>query len=294
MSTFLLGNIEITPIVEIDPFELPVSILFPDLDLNRLEPHRDWLEPAYFVESTVRLIVRSWLLKHAGTTVLVDACVGDHKHRPLRTDWHQRSGGEWLNRLRTCGVEPQDVDFVCCTHFHADHVGWNTQMVDGRWVPTFRNARTLASRVEFEHWNGLAAAAGDDDSPNLDVYRDSVLPVHEAGLLELVDDGFEVTRGLTLQHSPGHTPGHMSVDAASAGRRGVLCGDAIHSPLQMVLPDVCSAFCSDEAQAVRTRLGILEDLADSEDILVPAHFRGSGMCRVHSTAEAFRPEFLQF
>ncbi len=294
MSTFLLGNIEITPIVEIDPFEIPVSILFPDLDLGRLEPHRDWLEPDYCVEGTVRLIVRSWLLKHAGITVLVDACVGDHKHRPLRTDWHQRSGGEWLNRLRTCGVEPRDVDFVCCTHFHADHVGWNTQMVDGRWVPTFRNARTLASRVEFEHWNALAMAAGDDESPNLDVYRDSVLPVHEAGLLELVDDGFEVTRGLTLRHSPGHTPGHMSVDAASAGRRGVICGDAIHSPLQMVLPDVCSAFCTDEAQAVRTRRRILEDLADSDDILVPAHFRGSGMCRVHSTAEAFRPEFLQF
>ena len=186
----------------------------------------------------------------------------------------------------------EGLDFVCCTHFHADHVGWNTRLSDGRWVPTFANARTLAGRAEFDHWQALVAATREEPSSRLDAFRDSVLPVHEAGLMELVDDGFEVTRGLTLRRSPGHTPGHMSIEAASEGRRGVFCGDAIHSPVQMALPHISTAFCTDKAEAARTRRDILEDLADSDDLLVPTHFRGSGICHVHSAHGAFRPEFL--
>ena len=290
MSGFLVGDIEVLPIVDIDPFDIAASIIFPDLDLSDLQPHRDWLEPRFLTADTVRLVVRSWLLRVDETTVLIDACVGDHKDRSWREDWHHRSGGVLLRELALRGVGPDDVDFVCCSHFHADHVGWNTQLLDGRWVPTFPKARTLAARTEFDHWQARADQ-GEDDF-RIKPFKDSVLPVHEAGLLDLVDDGYEVTSGLTLRRSPGHTPGHMSVEATRDGARAVFCGDVIHSPIQMLLPGLSSAFCADAAQAAQTRRRLLEDLEDTQALLVPIHFRGSGVCRVKASAGAFRPDFL--
>ncbi len=292
MTGFLLGDLEILPIAEIDPFEIPASVIFPDLDLRELEQHCHWLEPQFLLADTIRLVVRSWLLRVDGLTVLVDACVGDHKDRPLRDDWNQRSGGVLLQRLAAQGVAPDDIDFVCCTHFHADHVGWNTQLRDGRWVPTFTRARTLAGRAEFEHWQAAVAAADDERDPRHAPFKDSVLPVHEAGLLDLVEDGYEVTQGLTLRRSPGHTPGHMSINAVRGEKRAILCGDVIHSPIQMLLPDLSTAFCTDKAQATITRRRLLEELANGDDILVPTHFRGTGICRVKSSDGSFRPEFI--
>lgn len=291
MTGFLLGDIEVVPIAEIDPFELEASVIFPDLNPEDLEPHGHWLKPQFLRDDVVQLVIRSWLLKIDGVNVLIDACVGDGKDRP-REIWHKRNGAALLKGLASHGLMPEDVDVVCCSHFHADHVGWNTRLDNGRWVPTFANARTLAARSEFEFWQAKVTEADDSPDPRLDPFRDSVLPVHEAGLLDLVDDGYEVARGLTLLRSPGHTPGHMSVEATRDGGRAVFCGDAIHSPIQMVLPDLSTRFCTDGVQAAKTRRRMLEDLAGTDSLLVPIHFRGSGACRVQHSKDAFTPDFL--
>ena len=145
------------------------------------------------------------------------------------------------------GVQPESVDIVFCTHLHVDHVGWNTLLRDGRCVPTFPNARYLAGRREFEYWQQQNREPGGD-AVQLPGFRDSVLPILEAGQLELVEDGYELGRGLALLPLPGHTPGRLGVRAEGAVP-AIFCGDAIHSPLQVLDPALSTGVCIDPAEA---------------------------------------------
>ena len=289
MLRFEIGDVTVTEIRDLPRFEIPLTTLFPGSDPERLAPDMAWLSPDFVDGGLVRLVIRSWLLQLNGRTILIDACVGDHKERPARPEWHRRSDGTWLSALAACGLAPQDIDIVFCTHLHADHVGWNTRLEDGRWVPTFPNARYITSRTEFEFWQNEVAR--QDGPVGHGSFEDSVLPVMEAGRMDLVDDGWQLTDGLVLRPSPGHTPGHMSLDLARGGGRGVFCGDAIHSPVQILVPEWSSAFCSDPARARATRLSLLEDLAGTDTLLVPMHFGGAGRCRVGHDGRAFTPLF---
>lgn len=287
MVGFNLGDVTVTGITDLPDFQIPLATLFPASDPGQLSGEMDWLSPDFLVNDNVRLPVRSWLLQLDDRNILVDACVGDHKQRPHRADWHERSGGEWLSVLEKCGLRPEDIDAVFCTHMHADHVGWNTRLLDGRWVPTFPNARYISSRTEFEHWQ--AAAEGAQATPGC--FEDSVLPVMNAGQMDLVDEGWELAKGLVLHSSAGHTPGHMSLEVSRGGQRGIFCGDAIHSPIQILIPDWSSAFCTNPDQARVTRLSLLGSLAESHDLLIPMHFGGTAKCRVKRSGNSFRPEF---
>lgn len=289
MTSFAIGDVSVTGITDLPDFQIPVATLFPASDPGQLEAERHWLSPNFLVDGNVRLTVRSWLLQVAGRNILVDACVGDHKERPHRTEWHRRDGGEWIAALAKNRLSPKDIDVVFCTHMHADHVGWNTRLENGRWVPTFPNARYVSSRVEFEHWQAETAVKDASAPPNC--FEDSVLPVMQAGQMDLVDDGWDLATGLVLRNSAGHTPGHMSMEVSRGGQRGVFCGDAIHSPIQMIAPDWSSAFCSDPDQARVTRKTMLASLAETDDILVPMHFGGSARCRVKSSGNAYVPDF---
>ncbi|RAH97758.1 MBL fold metallo-hydrolase [Acuticoccus sediminis] len=278
----------LTRIVDLDPFPLPASMLFPGRDLAELAPYRDVLAPDHvdFEAEAILLGVQSWLVRSAGLTVLVDTCVGEHKARPARADWHQRSATQYLANLAAAGVAPEEVDVVLCTHLHADHVGWNTRLVDGRWVPTFPNARYLIGRTELAHW---AAVNGSNPAG---AYADSVLPVVEAGLVDAVEDGYEIASGLTLMPHPGHTPGQVGLRFAGPHGPTVICGDAIHSPLQVYRPEWSSGFCVDPGLAIASRVALLEDAADRGTCLLPAHLRRWTGMRIRAEGDAFVPDFL--
>ncbi len=289
MTSFAIGDVSVTGITDLPDFQIPMATLFPASNPGQLDTERHWLSPDFLVNGNVRLTVRSWLLQVGRRNILVDACVGDHKERPHRKEWHRRNGGEWIAALAKNRLRPEDIDVVFCTHMHADHVGWNTRLENGRWVPTFPNARYVSSRVEFEHWQAETAVKDANAAPNC--FEDSVLPVMQAGQMDLVDDGWELASGLVLRSSAGHTPGHMSMQVSRGGQRGIFCGDAIHSPIQMVVPEWSSAFCSDPDQARVTRYALLESLAETDDFLIPMHFGGKARCRVKPVGNAFRPEF---
>src|SRR5690606_29853570 len=159
-----------------------------------LRPFEATLAPDHvdLARGNILIGLHSLLLRVGGLNILIDACVGEQKHRPRRADWHQRAGTGYLDRLRAAGVAPEEIDIVLCTHLHADHVGWNTRMDNGRWVPTFPKARYLIGRDELAHWQ--AEEAAEPGRHNHGSYADSVLPVIEAGQSELVDDGFELAR----------------------------------------------------------------------------------------------------
>ena len=284
MTSLNLGDLEITGLIDIPTFDIPLATLLPDAGPNTVAKI-DWMGPETLSNGILHLKIRSWLLRVGGRVILLDTCVGAGKNRLHHPDWHQRDGAEWKVALAAANLAPEDVDIVMCTHLHADHVGWNTRLQDGGWIPTFPNARYVCAREEYRFWEEQSTAGGERHG----AFADSVLPVMEAGAMDLVDDGWDLAPGLVLSASPGHTPGHMCVHA-SHGDGAVFAGDAIHSPVQLAFPDCSSAFCSDPDTARTTRKTLLDSLADTSRLLIPAHFPEPGWTHVECTATAYRPK----
>lgn len=287
-----LGKATLEKIVDLDPFALPLRFILPDADPAALRHAEAVLAPDHvdFAGERLLLGVHSLLLRTSSLTVLIDTCIGEHKPRPRRADWHERTETGFLERLAAAGVRPDEIDLVFCTHLHADHVGWNTRRADGRWVPTFPNARYLIGRAELA--DSERRHAEDPTAYSHGAYADSVLPVVEAGLVETVDDGFEIAPGLTVEALPGHTAGQIGLClACGGGRQAFFCGDAIHSPVQVYEPGWASAFCHDRDAAVATRLGLLERSAETDALLIPAHLRRHAAMRVERRGGGYRPVF---
>lgn len=227
--------------------------------------------------------IHSWIVRTKHHTILIDTCLGNDK---------QRDGGfghklqiDWLGRLDAKGLRPQDIDFVMCTHLHTDHVGWNTRLIDGRWVPTFPNARYIFSRKEYEHWHPEMGASNFYGQGV--AFLDSVLPCIEAGQAEIVEEGYTLDDQLTLEPAPGHTPGTCVIRAISAGKGGLFVGDCIHSPLQVAYPEVNSLACEIPEQARATRRRLLEDCAEHGHLLLPAHFPPPFAGHIKAAGNAF-------
>jgi glyoxylase-like metal-dependent hydrolase (beta-lactamase superfamily II) len=285
---FAIGDVLVDSVVDFDRFDLPLATFLPEAEPAALAPHRALLEPLHADLATglVHLAVQSFVLRAGGRTILIDTCVGEHKDRASRPDWHRRDATGFLARLAEAGVAPGQVDAVFCTHLHADHVGWNTRLENGAWVPTFPRARYLIGRAEMAHFQALHAA----NPENFPALTDSVLPVVQAGQVDLVDDGHEPADGVVLSPLPGHTPGQMGLSVRSGGARALFCGDAVHSPIQILHPDCSTAFCTDRPLAAATRQALLEDLAESQGWLVPAHFRRTPRARIRAAGAGFVPE----
>ncbi|MBS0536673.1 MAG: MBL fold metallo-hydrolase [Proteobacteria bacterium] len=282
------GKVTIERIVDIDPFPLPLGLLFPGASLEALGEHRTTLDGAHvdWANGTILLAVQSHLVRAGGKTILIDTCVGEHKQRPVRPEWHDRASTRYLANLKACGCTPDDIDIVMCTHLHADHVGWNTRLDNGQWVPTFKNARYMMSAREVDERAGEAAAK---PQANHGSYQDSVLPLLERGAAHFVETGEEIADGGKILALPGHAPGQIGLELQSRGNAtSVFCGDAIHSPAQVFRPEWSSAFCDDKAQAVATRRALLERAAGEDLRLIPAHLRGSVM-RVRAGGNGFSP-----
>ncbi|MEV4432571.1 MBL fold metallo-hydrolase [Streptomyces sp. NPDC049585] len=245
----------------------------------------DWLRPDYADhDGTLRLDSHSFAFVVGGLRVLVDTGIGNGKER-ANPAWHNLRT-DFLERLAAAGFSPDSVDLVILTHLHADHVGWNTRKTNGEWVPTFPDARYLTSRVEREFW-----ATYDMDEPREQMFRDSVIPVEEAGLLDLVDvpeGGVEIAPGLRLVSTPGHTPGHVSVELTSRGERALITGDCIHHPVQLARPAVGACVDIDPARSEASRRELLDSLADTDTLLLGTHFAPPTAGRVVTHGDAYR------
>jgi glyoxylase-like metal-dependent hydrolase (beta-lactamase superfamily II) len=236
-----------------------------------------------------RIEVRSYLLHVDGLNVLIDTCCGNDKQRSA--PWAHQLQTKWLQNLAAAGCEPDDIHLVLCTHLHADHVGWNTRLKEGRWVPAFPNARYVMSRKEVE----LAGAKAHEPYTR-EAYADSVLPVIEAGQADLVENDHcvhrEIEDGIWLQDASGHSPGSVVVNAQRRGSRAVFAGDIVHHPIQLVRPDIPFFADEDPVAACATRLSLLSQCAASDALLYPAHFPNPPAGRVRHAQQGFSYEFL--
>jgi glyoxylase-like metal-dependent hydrolase (beta-lactamase superfamily II) len=279
-----IGSLEVQRIEESHGPGFPPEMMFPDLPKDALERHRDWMVPRYYDPAANALVlsVHTWLVRTPHHTVLIDTCVGNHKDRPEFPAFN-RLDVPWLDRLAAAGVAPEQVDFVMCTHLHVDHVGWNTRLSSGRWVPTFPNARYLFGRRELEHWTSAGAP-----EMNRAPIQDSVLPIVAAGLSQVVDDGYCLDDTLTVEPTHGHTAGHVMIRARSGGATGLFTGDTMHNPIQCCYPDVNTAFCEDQVAARAVRRRIFGEAAEHGHLLLPVHFGAPHVGRVRAEGDAFR------
>ena len=264
MNQWIVGDVKITRVVEIESLGGSRFIL-PDATREACLPYR-WMQPHFMDEQgNLQMSVHALVVDTGERRILVDTCVGNDKERTV-PNWSNMQT-DFLRDLREAGYPPETIDTVLCTHLHVDHVGWNTMLVDGQWVPTFPNARYLFAKTEWEHWD-----ANEDESVYGPVLADSVRPVVEAGLVDLVDVAHRVCEQVCLEPTPGHTPGHVSVHIRSGGAEALITGDCIHHPVQMSRPDWCSSADVDQAQGQQTRESLLERYVDDEILIIGTHF----------------------
>ena len=267
------GDILINRVVDLEHVPFPSELIFPDSTPKIINEMKNRLAPEHFSRKSNQLLLsfHSFLVRTDDSLILVDACCGNDKNRPTRQMWHMRNGN-YLKNLRQAGVEPKDINYVMCTHLHADHVGWNTQLKNGRWLPTFPNAKYLFSKKELSYWEKKAR---DNlfDPINYGSYEDSVLPVIKAGQVELVNDEYSLETGINLEPAHGHTPGNFVVHVRSNGFHTIISGDVLHHPIQLAYPKWSINFCIDPLQSQKSRLDFLKKYANTNALILPAHFQ---------------------
>jgi glyoxylase-like metal-dependent hydrolase (beta-lactamase superfamily II) len=285
MLSWRIGRVTVTRVVEIE-FNTryrPEAPFIKEATPEALK-QTPWLYPDFVREAdgALKVSIHALLVEAPGLRLVVDTCIGNDKPRglvggkPLATDF--------LEQLKAAGWDRTRVDKVLCTHLHVDHVGWNTTLQDGRWVPTFPNARYLIGRREYEHWR----SEGEGETQAL--LSDSVQPIFDAGLAELVELDHRISPELRLTPTTGHTPGHVSLLIESEGERGMITGDIMHHPCQIAHPEWAPNFDNDRQAALATRRRVLAEAADQPILLIGTHFAAPTAGRIRRDGDAFRLE----
>ncbi|MGE0622869.1 MAG: MBL fold metallo-hydrolase [Pseudomonadales bacterium] len=280
MLQWQVGDVRISQVVELTTASLGPHLLpqaTPEV-LARIP----WIGPFVDAERRLVLSIHSLILETPDRVVLVDTCIGNDKVRSYPR-WN-RMQLDFLERLQAAGYPPERFDTVLCTHMHVDHVGWNTRLVNGAWLPTFTRARYLYAEAEWEHWRVEPQEYGP-------VIEDSVQPIFDAGLADLVGAEHQVCDEIRLEPTPGHTPGHVSVHVTSRGEEAVITGDMIHHPCQIAHGDWSSTADWDPVMSAHTRSSFLERYADRPVLIIGTHFAAPTAGRIVRDGGRFRLDY---
>lgn len=266
VHAFAIGSTQVSKVIDcIEPTS--PRVLYVEKRKDDFDPHLDWLQPQFLdAEKRMLLSIHTFLIRTKHHTVLIDTCVGNDKQKLAFPQWNGRQDASYLRNLAAVGCAPESVDYVFCTHMHLDHTGWNTQLKDGRWVPTFPNAKYLFNKREWEHWK-------DDPAPeDQAVVQQNILPIIEAGKVEWVDNAWEIDDAVSLVPTPGHTPGHCSVKLRSNGREAFITGDMMIHPVQIAEPQWSQLADADKALAIETRTRFVDQHCDTDVMILGTHF----------------------
>ncbi len=262
-----IGEVEVARIVEINAFEDDIAMLLPGATPQDVQRY-PWLIPRFATPAGKMLIsFQCFVLRSRDRRVMIDTCIGADRNREYEVFCNLQS--TFLEDLSAAGFPPDTINTVMCTHLHFDHVGWNTHLVDGKWVPTFPKARYLFGQREWDHWVHLRRTGGYH---HMDHLEDSIDPVIEAGLAEFVGPEHRITDEVWLEPTPGHTPGHVSVHIRSQGEEALITGDMMHHPIQLAVPATPGNFDMDKEQGIRTRLAFIERYREKKVLIIGSHF----------------------
>ncbi|NKB57877.1 MAG: MBL fold metallo-hydrolase [Alphaproteobacteria bacterium] len=287
MKHRLLGDMTISRVLEMNTPDFDPYGFFPDTSPEDWEPHLHWLQPSAMDPVSGNLIfpMQSYVVRTKHHTILVDSCVGNDKDRPHRPNWNHKTDTTYIDALAAVGLAPEDIDYVMCTHLHPDHVGWNTKLLDGRWVPTFPNAEYVFSRKEFDYWRDF------NKTRPLEHIIDSVLPIEEAGRAKLVASDHAIDDSVWLEPTPGHTPDHFAIRLSSNGNEAVMSGDLMHCPIQTHHPEWAARPDYDVEIARTTRRAFLERYCENGVLVCTAHFPLPSAGWIVPDGNAFRFEY---
>ena len=304
-KTYQIGAATVTRIDEIPLPNVVPTALYPDLDPAALEPYGRFLTDGSYDRraGTLTESIHTWLVHFSGHTILVDTGVGNGKTLPALPRFDHLDV-PYLDRLLAAGVQPEEVDFVLMTHVHMDHVGWNTRYADGRWAPTFPNAKYVFSRSEQRYNASLSGHKPAPDLPPLTlgkparvpgsgVYDQSVAPIIESGLAKLIDvDGSEALDGISFLPTPGHSVDHASIRLHSAGQEALFLGDVMHHPLQVYRPDLRSVYCEFPEASRASRQWILSYASENHALCFSSHFAESSAGYISRGINGFQWQFV--
>jgi glyoxylase-like metal-dependent hydrolase (beta-lactamase superfamily II) len=281
MQKWRVGKVTVTKIVELEVTGGSRFIL-PQATYEEILPI-SWLQPHFADErGRLKMSIHALVVETPERRILVDTCLGNDKENRRIPTWNNLQG-PFLADLAAAGYPRESIDTVLCTHLHVDHVGWNTMLVDDKWLPTFPNARYLMGRVEFDHWRSQHER---DDMEA--IFADSVQPVHEAGLVDLVETDHCVSDEISLVPTIGHTPGHVSVHIRSQGEEALITGDFMHHPCQIARPHWSSTADRDPDQAQQTRERMLKELSERPVLVIGTHFAGATAGHIVRDGDAYR------
>jgi glyoxylase-like metal-dependent hydrolase (beta-lactamase superfamily II) len=285
-TQFKVGDIAIHRVVEQEAPFFPVFQFFPKLTKELYEENRSWLQPKYVDPATEKLMlcIQSHLLRTPHHNILIDTCVGNHKPRPTRPFWDKMQSDRYEKNLAAAGVSVNDIDYVMCTHLHVDHVGWNTRLENGRWVPTFPKAKYVMAYRELAHWTQKEK----DDPASVPWITDSVLPIIEANRAQIVASDFALNDSVKFIPTPGHTIDHCSVLVGRPGQDALITGDMIHSPIQGKYPELGMRADYDSRQAGQTRRQVFDRFRDEPTIMCITHFPSPSTGRVRSWGDGYK------
>jgi glyoxylase-like metal-dependent hydrolase (beta-lactamase superfamily II) len=261
-----IGDVKVTSIME-SADRIPWAPLFPPEAADHYKKY-SWLVPRWITpEGQIILAVQAFVLELRGKRIVIDTCVGNDRARELPQCENLQTA--FLEDFKSAGFDPDSIDYVLCTHLHFDHVGWNTRLENGRWVPTFPKARYLFGRKEWAYWQEVLRNPGHVDVRHI---LDSVQPILDARLADFVETNHQLMDEIRLEPSHGHTPGHVSVHVSSRGDEAVITGDVFHSPIQFPEPEICSAACVDKEMSRQTRRDFIKRYGDSPVRMFAIHF----------------------
>lgn len=266
-SKWTIGEVEIYQIIELEIGPIIQSLL------KEATPEKiktlDWLIPNFAdQDGNLKALVQSFLIRSNGKNILIDTCIGNGKVRTDLPEWGNLQTN-FLNKLEATGIKVSEIDTVACTHMHFDHVGWNTRFINDKWMPTFANAKYLFAKEEYNYWINKPTRELSDDHAG---FSDSVIPIMEADLAQLVDNNYRIDSNVSLIPTPGHTPGHVSILIESKGKSALISGDFLYHPCQIAFPDWSTEADTDQALTVETRYKILSQLAENNTLLIGSHF----------------------
>ena len=288
-------DITVTRVIEWAGQIKTVTEILPDASPADWQANRSLLTPHFWDPETDAYLchIQTWVIRTADRTILVDTGVGNDRDRPqippfahLHTDF--------LDRLAAVGVAPDEVDTVINTHIHYDHVGWNTMLRNGSFVPTFPNATYLVPQADYDYFhpdNAHLMRAPETEDERLRfagirlVFDDSIAPLEQTGQLRLWHDHLDLPDlPISLEAAPGHTPGSSLVRLRSSQGGAMFVGDLLHSPMQLLHPEFRCSFDLDPVQAEHTRRDVLARASKQGAIILPAHLPGHSGARIAQTA----------
>ena len=287
-TTFRLGDMTVHRIIEMECGITPALEFLPKLTPEMLDESRSWMKSPLALDDQDRLVLcfQSYIVRTGKHVILVDSCIGNNKDRPARPIWHLKNDNVFMQGLAEVGLTVNDIDFVLCTHLHVDHVGWNTRLENGRWVPTFPKARYLFSKTELDFW------LAENDKTTVPPIADSVIPIVEAKRHDLVTNDHAISDLVRLIPTPGHTIDHYAVTLGRTGKDAVITGDLIHSPLQAQWPDQAMRIDYDPLQSSATRWKFLESVCDTNTQCCFAHFPSPSRGYVKRWGDGFKCEYI--